>query len=141
MSRLDQHVGMVRNKLALATLLRAWALAGIAFGALVLVAILVDRLSKLHLPHKPVLFWAGFAVTVIAPMVYTYLRRPTARQAAVEIDSRLGLKEKFSTALYVRGSRDPFAAAAVRDAEKTADKVQPHQHFPVKYPLAGIVTI
>ena len=29
---------------------------------------------------------------------------------------KLQLKEKFSTALYIRPSQDPFAMAAVRDA-------------------------
>ncbi|HWE92802.1 MAG TPA: hypothetical protein VG269_02405 [Tepidisphaeraceae bacterium] len=141
MSRLDQHVGAVRNKMALDTLLRALALAGIVFGSVVLLAVLVDRILQWHLPRPRVLFWVGFAVTVVAPAVYAYLRRPTARQAAVAIDHTLGLKEKFSTALYVRPSKDPFAAAAVRDAEKTAESVNLHQRFPVKYPMSGIATI
>src|ERR1700692_137149 len=105
MSRLDQHVAVVRNKLALVTLLRAWALAGIAFGAVVLLAVLLDRLFQWRLPRGAGFFGSAFAVPVVAPIIYSYLRRPTARQAAIAIDHALGLKEKFSTALYVRSSR------------------------------------
>ena len=37
-------------------------------------------------------------------------------KAAVAIDARLSLKEKFSTALYARPIKDPFAQAVVKDA-------------------------
>ena len=54
-------------------------------------------------------------------MGYAIWRRPTKYQAAVAIDEKLSLQEKFSTALYIRPSSDPFAAAAVQDAEQTAE--------------------
>ena len=59
------------------------------------------------------------------------IRRPTRRQAAVAIDEKLGLNEKFSTALYVRSSQDPFAAAVVRDAEQAAVSANLRQQFPI----------
>ncbi|HZL33905.1 MAG TPA: hypothetical protein VFC78_01265 [Tepidisphaeraceae bacterium] len=134
MSRLDQHVNLVRSKMALATLVRYWAWAGIVLAGAVLLAVLMGRLFRVHLPHQAIWFWAALGLAVVVPVVFSMMRRPTARQAAVAIDEKLGLKEKFSTALYVRPSRDPFAVAAVRDAEKTADSVSLHKRFPVPYP-------
>jgi hypothetical protein len=68
------------------------------------------------------------------------IKRPSAEAAAVAIDERLALKEKFSTALYVRPLKDPFAQAAVRDAERTADNVSLHKRFPVEWPRTLIWT-
>ncbi len=141
MSRLDRHVNLVRNKLAMGTLLKALAWALLAFSFVVLLNILVDRFLVRRLPHWFAWMWVGLGVTIAAAFVYSIWRRPTARQAAVAIDDRLGLKEKFSTALYVRASTDPFAAAAVRDAEVTANNVSLHKRFPVPFPKAMIATI
>jgi hypothetical protein len=141
MGRLDRHVNLVRNKLAAGTLLKAlaWALLGFAF--VVLLNILVDRFLSRRLPHYAVFFWVGLGVTIAGALAYSIWRRPTPRQAAVAIDDRLGLKEKFSTALYVRSSTDPFAAAAVRDAEVTADNVSLRKRFPVPFPKAMVAAI
>ncbi len=141
MSRLDRHVNLVRNKLAMGTLLKAlaWALLGYAF--VVLLNILVDRFLVRRLPHYGVFFCVGLGLTIAGALAYAIWRRPTSRQAAIAIDDRLGLKEKFSTALYVRTSTDPFAAAAVRDAEVTADNVSLHKRFPVPFPRTMIATI
>jgi len=141
MSRLDRHVNLVRNKLIMGTWLKAlaWALLGFAFA--VLLNILVDRFLTRRLPHVGVFFWMGLGVTIAGSLAWSIWRRPTPRQAAIAIDDRLGLKEKFSTALYVRASTDPFAAAAVRDAEITADNVSLHKRFPVPFPKTMIATI
>jgi hypothetical protein len=69
-------------------------------------------------------------------MIWAFLHRPSRKSAAVAIDEKLGLKEKFSTALYVRPSSDPFAMAAVKDAETTADNVSLYKAFPLPFPRA-----
>jgi hypothetical protein len=50
------------------------------------------------------------------------------------------LHERFSTALYARGSNDPFATSAVADAESAATKVDLGGRFPVKFPRPAIGT-
>lgn len=141
MSRLDQHVNAVRARMTLAVWLTALAWAGIAYAVVVLAAVLIYKFVKLELPHEAVWFWAGLGVTAVASFVYAMVRRPTAQQAAVAIDERLALKEKFSTALYARTSNDPFAVAAVKDAERTATNVSLQKRFPVRFPKVGIGTI
>lgn len=134
MSRLDRHVNTVRTRMAMGVWLRALAWGLIAFAIVVWAAILVDKLVQVRLPRQMVWFWAGLGVTVAGSLAYAIWRRPSPHEAAVAIDERLALKEKFSTALYVRPSKDPFAMAAVRDAERTAENVSLHKRFPVKVP-------
>ena len=136
MSRLDRHVASVQTRMTLSVFLRALTWALIGYGLVVWAAILIDKLVQVRLPREMIWFWVGIGLTVAGAVAYTIWRRPTRQQAAVAIDERLALKEKFSTALYVRPSKDPFAMATVRDAEITADKVSLHQRFPIEIPAA-----
>src|SRR5215218_3737225 len=143
MSRLDRHVALVQNKLTLGKLLTALAWSLLIYGVVVWVAILVNKAFGVHLPRPWVFFWSGTGAAVAVAAGYALLHRPTRHEAAVAIDEKLNLKEKFSTALYVRPSTDPFAAAAVRDAEHTADNVSLHRQFPLQFPrpAAGVVVV
>jgi hypothetical protein len=140
MSRLDQHVRLVQSKMVLDTWLRAPVWAGIIFFSVLTLAVIVQRVIAHYLPHPAIWFWAGAGLSIAGAIVYAMMRRPTLHEAAVAIDDRLALKEKFSTALYVRPSKDPFAIAAVKDAEKTADKVTLHKKFPLQFPRQSWVT-
>lgn len=48
--------------------------------------------------------------------------------AAVVLDQAAGLKERISTALSIQGSPDPFARAAIRDAEEKVARVHVPAH-------------
>jgi len=142
MTRLDHHVMAVRNKLALATLLDTLARVLTVYGGVVLIAVLLDRLFHGRLiPMPKILFWIGLGVSSAGALGYALWRRPTQHQAAVAIDERLALKEKFSTALYIRPSTDPFAAAAVRDAEQTAERVNLQDKFAIRFPSHAGITV
>lgn len=140
MTRLDRHVQLVRTKMFFSTFLRylAWGL--LILAGVVLVNVLVDRFLLYRLPAWKAFFFGALGVTVIGALVMTILNRPSSKQAAVAIDERLGLKEKFSTALFIRADADPFSAAAVRDAEQTAQNVNLQRRFPLVWPRAGIAT-
>jgi hypothetical protein len=141
MSRLDRHVAVVQGKLTLSKLLTALAWSLLIYGVMVWVTILANKLFGLRLPRVSVFFFSGLGVSVAAAVAYALWHRPTRHEAAVAIDEKLQLKEKFSTALYVRPSSDPFAAAAVRDAEHTADNVSLYKQFPLKFPKPAIATV
>src|SRR5215218_704484 len=141
MSRLDRHVAAVQNKLALGRFLSALAWAVLIYLALIEVAILVDRIVRVHPPRPMIWVWAGLGVAVVSAIVYALVKRPTRHEAAVAIDERLALKEKFSTALFVRPLKDPFAQAAVKDAERTAENVSLHKRFPLAFPRASVGTV
>lgn len=144
MSRLDQHVSAVRNKLAVEKFVSAVAWALLVFAGGCLLAILLDRVFQWSLPKTTWFFYGGLGAAALAAIVVAVMRRPDHHAAAVAIDHKLGLKEKFSTALSMRNqTNDPFVAAAVRDAEQTAQNVVVnfYQHFPLRFPRIGYATV
>jgi len=134
MSRLDQHILAVRNKLTLGVFLHALAWAGAALGLAIWLAIVGERLLDRLPRHQGTFLWIGILTSVLTATIYSLIRRPSPDVAALAIDQTLGLKEKFSTALFARASSDPFAVAAVKDAEQAAQQVSLHKRFPLKFP-------
>src|SRR4051795_10681148 len=143
MTRLDRHVATVQSKLFLRRFLEALAWSTLVAAAVVLLAVIVQKLFQIFpdtFPVKWVLIFGVF-VCIAVSAGWAFIKKPTRHQAAAAIDERLRLKEKFSTAIYVRPSSDPFAMAAVRDAERTANDVQLGKHFPVAFPKPAYTTI
>jgi hypothetical protein len=134
MSRLDNHILTIRNRLALGVFLEAAAWAGTVLAMVIAMAVIGQRVLDRALPHTLMLLAIGFSATVIGALVYSLIRRPSPQTAAIKIDQVLGLKEKYSTALYARQLSDPFAAAAVLDAERAANQVSLYKRFPLKLP-------
>jgi hypothetical protein len=144
MSRLDRHITTVQSKLALQRFLAALGYCVVAFLVVVLLAVLLDRVLDVHLPRAVIWLWVSLAAAVIAALVIGMVGKPTAHQAAVFIDDKLSLNEKFSTALFARqrgGQTDSFATAAIRDAERTAENVSLHKRFPLVFPRSGLFAI
>lgn len=141
MSRLDRHVAMVQNKLALTRFVHVLAWTSVFWAAAIWVGIVVDRVFRVHPPHVAWFIWGGLGAMAVVSLIYAMVRRPTAHEAAVAIDDKLALKEKFSTALYARPLNDPFAQAAVKDAEVTADNVSLHKRFPLEFPRQSLGTV
>jgi hypothetical protein len=136
MSQIDTHVRRVRNKLALAEFVHLWAQSLLVATILVLAYVLLRQFTLLKLPGER--FWLiGLAsVTFFYALTLAIARRPGAMLTAVAIDDRLGLFEKFSTALHARQNPDAFAQAAVLDAEQAAKTVDLHKQFPIKFPTS-----
>lgn len=134
MSRLDRHVTFVQGKLTTSAFIDSLSATVAAFFVAVSVAIILNRTVQLALPHPQIWLAGALGIAILAALIVAAVHRPSAHQAAVEIDRRLGLKEKFSTALYVRASADPFAVAAVRDAELAAENVSLYRRFPFTRP-------
>src|SRR5215831_14907374 len=99
MSRLDQHVAAVQNKLALERFVQALVWTLFAFAAAVTVDILVARLFHYQLPYPRAWFWTACAFAFVSALIYAIAKRPSQKAAAVAIDEKLGLREKISTAL------------------------------------------
>jgi len=139
MSRIDSHISSVQFRLTLSILIEWLALAATVLAGGTLLLIIIERLFHFGIP--PLTFWVGLGLVGTIAIVLTFMRSPTRQAAAVALDERLELKEKFSTALSVRTMDDPFAQAVVRDAEDTAQRVRLDGHFGVTFPTAGYFAI
>ncbi len=135
MSRVDSHVAAVRRRLTLGIYIQWLAMAAFVLAVLSFLVILSERI--LHIALPPQLIWVGVGAVAVAAGIMAILHAPSADAAAVAIDEKLGLKEKFSTALKVKSSSDPFAQAVVLDAERTAGNVHLAGRFPFEFPRAG----
>src|SRR4051812_41612777 len=102
MSQLDRHVSSVRNKLALFRFVVSFGFAGAVLAGGVLLVVLVYKFFRIAPPAPWMWLIGAVGVSLVAAIVVALMRRPTAHEAAVAIDERLGLKEKFSTALEAR---------------------------------------
>ena len=71
-----------------------------------------------------VAFLAGFGLWLT--------KRPSRIQTAMLIDKRLALKERFSTAMAMAASEDPFVLAAKDEAEQVAKSVELKRHFLIR---------
>ena len=139
MSRLDTHVAAVQRKLTLGIFVEWMATSAFVLAVLALLTILLQRALHVGVPREAL--WVGLGLVVLVAIIFTVMNRPSREAAAVAIDEKLALKEKFSTALHVRRMADPFAQAVVRDAEQTAEKVRLQGQFPLTFPKAGYGTI
>lgn len=63
-------------------------------------------------------------LSVIIAWAWWLRGRPQELHVAIEVDERLDLREKFSTALHCQGRDDSFAQAALQDAVQTAVRPQ-----------------
>src|SRR5437763_12696269 len=139
MSRIDSQVSVVQFRLTLSVFVEWIAIAAVVLAGGTLLLIVIERLFHLGIP--PLTFWVGLGLVAIIAIVMTFMRSPSKETAAVALDERLDLKEKFSTALSVRATQDPFAQAVVRDAENTAQRVRLDGHFGVNFPTIGYFAI
>ena len=132
------------RRLEAASLLRCIQTAVIGLGILVIVLIAVERVSAA--PFWP-WRWLGPALAVPTLLVAAVMwsrRRRTSLQIAVEVDQRLDLREKLSTALHVADRDDPFARAAIEDAVSAArdpgTREQVRRRFTVQRPARAWIT-
>lgn len=113
-----------------ASRLLAWAL--VLLGVFICLAIVADRLFYMGTPVVyAILAAAGLAVCGV--MVLSFRGWPTQFRAAVEIDDRLHLSERLSSALAVEESDDPMARAVVDDAGAYASGVPVARTFPLRF--------
>ena len=134
MSRLDSQIATVRTKLAFDLFLGALARALLIAAAVALAYVIVRTFTPWRLPREATFGYGLLGVTVLWGLIVALRRRPNELATATAIDDRLGLAEKFSTALHARGQADDFSRAAVLDAERVAGSSDVRGHFKLTWP-------
>lgn len=140
---IDRHVAKVRSKQGMNLFLRA---AGVGLGFVAGgtgVAILCGRLVQWHVPGGVWVLCGATAAALAGAGWYAVTKRPGELRAAMEIDNALGLKERLSTAMLMRGQKglDEFGKAAVADADRVAAGLQVGEHFKLKWPKSLTVAL
>lgn len=128
MSIIDQNVKQVRSRLMLNLLLDRLTLGVFVGSAAFAVVLLVERTLGLGVPLM-IAAIAAAAIAIIVGVVGAIRDQVSMVGAAIVIDRAAGLKERLSTAVAMRASDDPFAAATVHDAEQLAARVHVPSHI------------
>lgn len=138
MSRIDQHIDSVRTRFLIQKLAHyaAWTITGVCVVMFLLVAL--SRFFAFSIPPMLLLVAGGVALVCLISLILAAATSPSRHATAVKIDEVLGLKERYSTALYARGNSDVFAQAAVTDAEHTANMTSIRKRFPMQLPRMAL---
>lgn len=133
MSLIDQRVAAARRRLWVNRYLQYLGTCLLWAGLAWLVAVVIQKVAIHNLPlGYAALGAAGLAA--LAALVWLLLTGEDPITAAVALDQAGAVKERLSSALYLRRSADPFSQAAVADAERTAAMIQVRNVLPVRYP-------
>jgi len=121
MDDLRALLALASRRLALGRVLVGTTIATLASVIAVLVWVAISK----GVPAMVMPWWVAVAVVVVANIVAVVmaLLKPGRDEVslAVAVDQRLGLKERFATAVQVARNDDPFAVAAVADATGAAN--------------------
>ena len=131
MTAIQRSIAIARRRLLLQGWLTRLGWALVAATALVVAALVADRLFALMLSlwvYLPLV-----AVPVLLSPIVALWRRPGIDQTATMIDQRLALKDRIATALYASQLEDDaFADHVVAEAEEAAAKAPVARAFDVR---------
>ena len=132
-SRVGRRMGTIRA-------LHAGSRILIVLGAFVCAAIVCDKLLFLRQAAEiSMLAAAGLAAAVAAALIVR--KWPAHHNTALEIDARLNLAERISTALAVREQGSDFERAVVEDAGGYARNIRVSETFPITMDRAIYVVL
>ena len=109
-------------------------------GIAAVAAILIERLFGLQIINVWAK-WGIWVVLVILISIFWIRSLPSRMQVSVLAYNRLHFKERFSTALLLAKSQDPFSQAACDEAHKAAENVEPAKQFPLRLSHRWIYTV
>lgn len=135
----DRHLRRVRRRLVANLLLRQL---GVSLCLAVVPAAGAVALLKLGLLAGA--WWQAWPVlpaAVLAGLGLAWARRPGAMTAALAIDRELNTRERFSSALALRGDASTFARAAVADARRAAGRIDLRRRFAIRPTAHGPVAL
>jgi hypothetical protein len=100
-------------------------------GTVAVLGVLIERFTSVRIWYYPIIISLG-AAGILAVILLWLRQRPTSMQIALLIDERLRLHERFSTAVALADSADPFARAALAEAHAAAGRIDPRRHFLIR---------
>ncbi len=127
MNEIRSLLRMAARRLEMGSLLRKSHVVAAALGVVVVLALVAERLGAVTFVPWAWVLPALLGVAAIVAWRWWDAGRRSELQVAVEVDGRLDLREKLSTALHCRNRSDSFARAAIEDAVHTARNRRVHE--------------
>ncbi len=136
----EKKLRWVRFRCSINLLLKQLGYVFAAAGVIGVLAVLAERLLALSVINSLTL-WTFFALAIALTLLFWLINQPSRMQAALLLDQRLKLNERFSTTIAMAKSKDPFAQAACREARQAAQHISPERYFPIKPPKFWLYAI
>ncbi len=133
MSTVERQIHHARRRLTRNMLLDRTCLGLLVAAGSWAIIVLIARLFALPWPVWHI-GWVAALLGLTVSVVITIIRQPTPLLAALTLDDAAGLKERMSTAFAFARSGDPWARAALQDAEQTAGRVHVPTHIRYQSP-------
>jgi len=128
---LESKLQRVRVRCGLNVVLRQMAVVLAVAGVVAAAAVLAERVFSFPLVNAWTLGGLAGAIALLVAGL-SLLRTPRRMQVAVLVDEQLAFRERFSTALALADSDDPFARAAAAEAHRAAERLNVRGRFPVR---------
>ena len=135
----EKNIHAVRIRCSINLLLRYAGQILILAGVIAIIAVMIEKLLALEVINANTLI--GFLLFVTAAILAIWFyKQPSKLQISLLLDERLGLKERFSTALKICDKHDAFAEAAYKEALDKAQNLNLQGHFPIKLSKGWVYT-
>jgi len=137
---LKRSIRFARFRLFLNRLLRATAWSFLAAFATFAILVVCDRLFALEWSWQHLLVYVSAAAMVVS-IAWSLFCISGAYAAAAEIDRRLALKERASSAIFVQKSKDPMAQLVVQDTLAHVRKADVRRAFRLVPPRLSLLAL
>ncbi len=134
MKTMKRVVQKSARRLGLGRVSRVCARALVFLFAFTCVAVFIDKLVFVGMTTLAWIVGAGALVCVAVVVVRSQKLWPSFQEAAIEVDERLRLSERISSALAVAHMNEPMAQAVVADARSYARSIPVAETFPLTFP-------
>jgi hypothetical protein len=119
-SEIQKLLGIVRGRLGFERFLAGLHDTLVISLVIILLLVVASKLSPVVAPTWWIVFSVLGGLSIIGALVISARGRLSDSALAALVDERLGLRDRFSTAIHCAGREDPFARAALEDALTTA---------------------
>ncbi len=135
----EKYIHEVRVRCCINLLLKYAGQVLIIAGVIAVIAVMTEKLLALQVINinTSIGFSIVFAAVILGIWIY---KRPSKLQISLLLDERMGLKERFSTALNISDQHDAFSEAACREALNKAQSLNLQGHFPIKLSKGWVYT-
>jgi len=136
MEKIKHQVAIARRRMVTGKFLTVIAWSMFAVLLIAVIGLAIPEIWVLNVdPVAWMWSWIGGAVGVglLIAIVWTYVVRNNAVEAAIEIDRRFHLKERVSSALSLAPgeAESEVGQALVQDAVRRVERIDVREHFPV----------
>jgi len=146
METLQKHVRKAQWRLNLQQFIQRLIVCMCVAFSLGLIGVVVPKVWVINVDYSTWMWsWLGgsAAVGLIAAVIWTYLQRASAVSAAIEVDSRFGLKERVSSSLTLdeETKNSQWGQALVNDTIRRIERIEVTDKFPVHGRWGGLAPI